>query len=61
MYADILSLVAMVSSEQEDSNESLLDCLKGSRTNLGSGGHEDLRSLGKALFELSVLACNQGL
>ena len=35
----------MVSSEQEDSNESLLYCLKGSRKNLVTWGHEYLRSL----------------
>ena len=45
MFADIVSLVAMVSSEQEDSNESLLYCLKGSRKNLVTWGHEYLRSL----------------
>ena len=45
MYADILSLVAMVSSEQEDSNESLLYCLQGSRKNLVKWGHEYLRYL----------------
>ena len=45
MYADILSLVAMVSSEEEDSNESLLYCLQGSRKNLVTWGHEYLRSL----------------
>jgi len=45
MFADIVSLVAMVSSEQEDSNESLLYCLKGSMKNIVKWGHEYLRSL----------------
>ena len=35
----------MVASEEEDSNESLIYCLKGSRKNLVGWGHEYLRSL----------------
>lgn len=44
-YADLCSVIGMVASEEEDSNESLIYCLKGTRKNLVAWGHEFLRSL----------------
>jgi 26S proteasome regulatory subunit N1 len=44
-FSDILSVVGMVASEEEDSNDALKYCLTGTRTDLVTWGHEYLRAL----------------
>ena len=40
-----MSVIGMVSSTQEDTNDALTYCLKGTRKNLVDWGHEYLRCL----------------
>lgn len=44
-YSDLVSVIGMVASEDEDSREALQYCLSGTRKDLVYWGHEYLRCL----------------
>jgi len=44
-FSDIVSVIGMVASEEEDSGDALKYCLTGTRTELVTWGHEYLRAL----------------